>query len=112
MVMADNFREIVAWQLAFDLQQRITRLVHASPKAMNNFQFKDQILDSSKSVASNIAEGFGRYRPSENAHFVEIALGSLDETENHLRSGVSSGYFSASSVGPLILLTARCRTIV
>jgi four helix bundle protein len=108
--MAKTFREMVAWQLAFELKEKVVALLAVSPPALRDFAFRDQLTDAVKSVPSNLAEGFGRYRPRQTAQFVEVALGSLDETENHLRDGVGSGYFTAESVGPLIRLAARCRT--
>jgi four helix bundle protein len=108
--MAHSFRDMVTWQLAFELKEKVITLIAHSPKAKQDFNFRDQLTDACKSVPSNIAEGYGRYRPAEIARFLEFSAGSLDETENHLRDGVSSGYFSAADVGPLIRLGARCRT--
>ena len=108
--MAKSFREMHAWQLAFELRGKVVALMAISPQAQKDFKFRDQILESCKSVPGNIAEGYGRYRPAEIARFLEFATGSLDETENHLRDGVGSGYFKAEAVGPLIRLAARCRT--
>jgi four helix bundle protein len=108
--MAHSFRDMVTWQLAFELKEKVIALIARSPKARRDFSFRDQLTDACKSVPSNIAEGFGRYRPAEIARFLEFAAGSLDETENHLRDGVGSGYFSAEDVGPLIRLGARCHT--
>ena len=108
--MARSFREMVAWQLAFELKEKIIVLIASSPQARRDYKFRDQLTSACKSVPSNIAEGHGRYRPAEIARFLEIATGSLDETENHLRDGVGSGYFKAEQVGPLIRLAARCRT--
>lgn len=41
--------------------------------------------------------------------FLDFAMASLDETENHLREGVECRYFPAEVIGPIILLLARCR---
>ena len=108
--MPKSFREMVTWQLAFELKEKVVALMARSRQAMRDFDFRNQIIDSCKSVPRNIAEGHGRYRPAEIARFLEFAAGSLDETENHSRDGVGSGYFKAEEVGPLILLVARCRT--
>lgn len=105
--MAKHFRELVAWQLAFELRE----LTKSGP-ASRDRRFCEQLNDSSRSVASNIAEGFGRYDPGDFARFLSIARGSLDETENHLRDGVASSYFPAALVGPLILKSARCRSAI
>jgi four helix bundle protein len=107
--MAKTFREMVVWQLAFELQQAVLLLLKSGPAA-RDFKYRDQLADSVKSVPRNIAEGYGRFKPAEIAQFVDYARASLDETENHLRTGVASSYFPAETVGPLIRLIARCRT--
>jgi len=106
--MAKSFREMAAWQLAFELNTRVQRLLQAGP-ASKDFRFRDQLADSARSAPRNIAEGFGRFNPTEIAQFLDYARASLDETENHLRDGVASGYFAAETVGPSILLLVRCR---
>ena len=55
----------------------------------------NQISRSSSSVAANLAEGFGRFHPSENAGFVRIAKASLTETQNHLLKGDARGCWRA-----------------
>ena len=106
--MAKTFRELVAWQLAFELNERVQKLLQ-SGRASKDFKFRDQLADSARSAPRNIAEGYGRFNPTEIAQFVDYARASLDETENHLRDGVASSYFPADAVGPLILLLVRCR---
>ena len=106
--MAKTFRELAVWQLAFELKSRVIELLQTG-SASKDFRFRDQLADAARSVPANIAEGFGRFNPAETARFVDIARGSLDETENHLRDGVASKYFDAETVGPLISLAARCR---
>lgn len=43
---------------------------------------------------ANIAEGFGRFYPSATLPYVPIALGSLNETVNHLLDGAKQGYLT------------------
>lgn len=51
-----------------------------------------QINDSSESVMSNIAEGFGRGTQGEFVQFLGYSLGSLDETRSHLAAAHDRGY--------------------
>ena len=51
-----------------------------------------RICDSSESVMSNIAEGFGRGTQGEFVQFLGYALGSLDETRSHLRAAYDREY--------------------
>jgi len=54
-----------------------------------------QILRSSSSVPSNIAEGFcQRFYPKQMVHYLFIALGSSDETQNHLSALHAKNYIS------------------
>jgi four helix bundle protein len=53
---------------------------------------KAQVLDSSRSVTANIAEGFGRYHYQENIQFCRQARGSLTETMDHLITSYDEGY--------------------
>jgi four helix bundle protein len=106
--MAKNFRQMEVWQLAVELRDKVLPLLETG-RVKRDFKFCEQLADSVRSPARNIAEGFGRFNPSEILQFVSYARASLDETENHLRDGVASRYFPAEEIGPLILLIARCR---
>jgi four helix bundle protein len=53
------------------------------------FSLCEQVGDSTHSAASNIAEGFGR-SDAEFRRYLEIAIGSLKETENHLDEALST----------------------
>ena len=106
--MAKSFRELVCWQLAFELKNKVIVLLESGPGS-RDFKFRDQLADSARSAPRNIAEDFGRFNPAEIAHYVDFARASLDETENHLRDGVESKFFTPKVGGPLIVLVARCR---
>lgn len=54
-----------------------------------------QILDSSRSVTANIAEGYGRYYYQDNLRFCRIARGSLEETLDHLIVAFDEKYISS-----------------
>ena len=82
-----RYQDLVAWQLANELKQKVYELVDNSP-ARNDFRFCDQIKDSASSAPSNIAEGFGCYYHKLFARYVRIGRASLNETHNHLGDGV------------------------
>jgi len=44
-----------------------------------------QIIRSADSIASNIAEGYGRYTPADRRNFYRYARGSFEETKAWLR---------------------------
>ena len=109
--MAKSFRELDCWQLAFEISSCVKRFLKSGPAA-RDFKFRDQLLDAARGPGRNIAEGFGRFNPTEIMQFLDFATASLDETENHLREGVESEYFPAEQVAPVIVLIARCRKAI
>src|SRR5215467_8265071 len=88
-----DFRELVCWQLSYTLKREVLAFTATGPAA-RDFKYRDQIRDSSSSAPSNIAEGFGRFRPGDFARFLEIAVASLKETQNHLIDGRDRGYLT------------------
>jgi four helix bundle protein len=88
-----RFEDLIAWQLADQLQTDIFEFT-SHPPASRDVKYCDQIRDSVRSVKRNTAEGFGRYYPKEFARFLRIAAGSLQETKNHLQDGLKQKYLS------------------
>jgi four helix bundle protein len=54
-----------------------------------------------------VAEGFARYRPREFARFLRIAIGSLAETQNHLREAQRRKYLEQEDFDKLWRLSRR-----
>lgn len=101
-----HHEDIVAWQLATELKEKILAVI-ARPHVSMHFKFCDQIRESCRSAPANISEGFWRYRPRDNARFVRIALGSLGETANHLRDGWKEKYINETEYAELAELARR-----
>jgi four helix bundle protein len=105
---ANRYQDLICWQLADELEQLVFALTAAGP-ASRDFKFRDQIRDSSSSATRNMAEGFGRYWPSEFSNFLTIARGSLLETHNSAGAGLSKGYFSAGDADRMQRLAWRSK---
>jgi four helix bundle protein len=89
----NDFRELVAWQLAHQLKL----LAHAlceRPAVKARFRFRDQLSDAAESAPSNIAEAFGRYYHPEGAQFARIAKASEVEVLNHFIHAHDKGWLS------------------
>ena len=95
-VVAHRFEDLIAWQLSYELQQRVFAFT-ANGVAARDVKFCDQIRESARSASRNIAEGFGRYYPKEFVRFLRIANGSLNETKCHLRDALDRRYVSPTS---------------
>jgi len=79
-----SFRDLIVWQLSSELAKDISlHLIPLFPKREQN-RLGDQIIRSSRSVPSQIAEGFRKKSLIEKNHYYGIATTSNDETENHL----------------------------
>ena len=73
----------MAWQKAFEVGLDIYDVSKQFPNE-ERYGLTSQIRRSSISVASNIAEGYGRQRTAEYLRFLRIARGSLYEVETQL----------------------------
>jgi len=88
-----NFRELKAWQCAKALAGECHKAVRKFPGGERN-ALGDQLLRASLSVPLNIAEGSGRKGPREFRRFLDIARGSLTETQGALELAREFGYVS------------------
>jgi four helix bundle protein len=87
-----SFRELIVWQVSSKLAKDIaTKLVQSFPKE-EKYRLSGQIIRSSRSVPSQIAEGFRKSSIKEKKHYYERGLTSNDETENHLVEAKNNGY--------------------
>ena len=76
--------ELDAWQLSDAVQIEVERLI-SSPGFNRYPRLKDQMQRAADSPCPNIAEGFARFYPRENARFVRVAKGSLSELLDHIK---------------------------
>ena len=88
-----RFEDLVAWQLAVNLQVIADRYCEY-PKIKNDFKFRNQLSDSAASAPRNIAEGFGRYYHREFARFSRIAKSSEEEVLNHFLDAKRKRYIT------------------
>lgn len=81
--MANTYRDLQVWQSSIDLAERIYRLTASFPTT-EIYGLTSQMRRASVSVASNIAEGWGRRSRKEYQRFIQMALGSNDELQTQL----------------------------
>ncbi|MEO8232417.1 MAG: four helix bundle protein [Ignavibacteriota bacterium] len=79
------------WQLSREIVIDIHKMSLALPK-FEMYEEGSQIRRSSKSVKSNIVEGYGRRNyKSDYIRFITFALASNDETLDHLETLFETG---------------------
>lgn len=59
-----------------------------------NFRLIDQIKRSSRSVTTNIAEGYGRFHYLDNIKFCRDARGYLNQTFDHMTVAFDEKYIT------------------
>ncbi|SRR6266487_4348642 len=88
-----SFTELKVWKKARILKIELRNLVNSFPPE-EKYRLADQIIRSSCSITSNIAEGHGRFTYKDQLHFCIQARGSLSETHNHLIEALDCKYIS------------------
>jgi four helix bundle protein len=78
-----SFKNLVVWQRAIELSLAIYKLTTSFPDA-EKFGLTNQLRRASVSVASNIAEGYGRSTRGEYIQFLGHARGSNCEVQTQL----------------------------
>ena len=95
-----NFRELTAWQIAFDLARLIYRHTDALPRS-EEFGLKAQMRRAAISIPSNLAEGAGRSTRKDFSNFVTIARGSLNELQTQVLLSADLRFLSSADVNHL-----------
>jgi four helix bundle protein len=78
-----SFQDLIVWQKAMDLIVKIYDVSRKGPLS-KDFELKNQVQSASVSIASNIAEGHGRFSRKDYARFISIANGSTNEVITQL----------------------------
>jgi four helix bundle protein len=97
-----SYRDIEAYQRAKALVVPMHKLVKRFP-AYEQFDLCDQIRRASKSVVSNIVEGYSyKDTPAKAKHLWRIAMGSANEMIEHLETAIALEYVSQDICQPHI----------
>lgn len=88
-----SFERLDVWQLAKDFVLIIYKITKQFPQE-EKFGLGSQINRASVSVASNIAEGSSRTSKKDQAHFTQIAYGSLMEVACQIIIAHELGYIT------------------
>ncbi len=83
MATIKRFEDLEVWQLARELNIKITPLLERLSE-VKNYDLKSQLDRSAGSVMDNISEGFERDGNREFIQFLAISKGSLGEVRSQL----------------------------
>jgi four helix bundle protein len=81
--VAKSYRDLQVWQRSIQLSVALYRLTNSFPRE-EIYGLTNQLRRAGVSVASNIAEGYGRASKGEYRNFMGIARGSALEIQTQL----------------------------
>ena len=88
-----DFKKYDIWQLSHSFTLEIYKITASFPK-QEIYGLTSQIRRASSSIPTNISEGCGRNSDKEFNQFLNIALGSANETEYQLILSRDLNYIS------------------
>jgi four helix bundle protein len=90
----NHFYDLPVYKLCRAFRKKISLIVKKQFPKSEEYHLKAQVLNSSRSVTANIAEGFGRFHHQENIQFCRQSRGSLDETLEHMITAYDEKYIT------------------
>jgi four helix bundle protein len=100
-IMSGTYRDLEVWQSARRLVLEIYRSTANFPKE-EMFGLKSQLRRAAVSVASNIAEGKGRFSDRELSQFLSISRGSVFEIETQIVIALDLGFLTTMQTEELM----------
>ena len=99
-----DFKKLKVWEKSHDLTLRMYELTSQFPRE-EIYGLTSQIRRSCASIPTNIAEGCGRGSSADFARFLQIAIGSANETEYLILLARDLKYLNANQYAELINTT-------
>lgn len=88
-----KYKNLIVWQKANELALKVYKITEDFPKK-ETFGIISQLRRAALSVPVNIVEGYGRRTKAELSRFIDMARGSLAETEYLLEFSEQIGYIN------------------
>lgn len=98
--MGRSYRELRVWREAVELSIAVYRLTRAFPKE-ELYGLTSQLRRAAVSVASNLAEGYGRASRQDFRRFTAMARGSVLEVQTQLTIASRLGFAEERRIGPV-----------
>jgi four helix bundle protein len=103
---ARTYQEMDVWKLCDEVRQLVVEAT-AKPSVVTHRKFCDQICGAAENAASDVAEGFARFRPREFAQFLGYAISSLAEVRERTRHGQARRLFEDETAAAIIRTCVR-----
>ncbi|HET9425915.1 MAG TPA: four helix bundle protein [Gemmatimonadaceae bacterium] len=105
-----DFRNLIAWQKAHALENRLDPFVDRFAKKRPIVA--DQVERCANSIPANISEGCGRATKKDFRRFLSDAIGSASELENHLIRAWRRGLITEEERDSLLADVVEVRKIL
>ncbi len=106
-----SYRDSDAWRAAHEFTLQVYRLTASFPRD-ELYGLTSQLRRSASSVASNLAEGFGRRSKNELGRYCRIANGSLQEASYQLLLAKDLGYCAPQEHDELGALSEKAGALI
>ena len=106
-----RFEDLIAWQKSRVLFKEIEWMTSRQPLS-RNYPLRDQMVRSSLSVMSNIAEGFDRGGNKEFIQYLYVSKGSCSELRSQLYAANDAGYLDQSEYEAVFSLAEETSRII
>jgi four helix bundle protein len=107
LVVFKHFYELPVYKTWRSFRKDFSILIKSFHKE-EKYLLTAQLLDASRSITANIAEGFGRFHYQENIQFCRQSRGSLSETMEHLIAAYDETYFDKQTLENLNKKYGQC----
>ena len=94
-ILLQDYTQLLVWQRSHKLVLELYRATQSFP-TVERYGLTAQLRRAALSVPTNIAEGSRRTAPKEYAYFLNIAGGSLSETQYLVLVSRDLGYIATS----------------
>ncbi len=98
--MAYTFKDIIAWQKAYDYCLYVYKISVNFPE-FERFGLRSQFTRAAVSITANIAEGYKKLSKQDKLRFLNISQGSLEECRNYNLLSRDLGYINAEEYNSL-----------
>ena len=106
MAGARRIEELDVYKLS-DQVRLLVRPLLKRPIFKTDWDLRKQLKTSSESPCPNLAEGFSRFCPRDNARFVRVALGSLNELVVHMGRALAGEFISQVEHDKVVSVATR-----
>ena len=89
-----DYKKLKVWEKAHEQYMFVKKNIAIKFPNEERFELTSQLLRASLSVPLNVVEGYGRYTDKDFAHFLDNALGSINEVDYCCFSAIELEYIT------------------